>query len=254
VRGKGKIREAKIPFVVPALADLPDRLDAVLTVVYLVFHEGYAASSGAVLTRPDLSHEAIRLGRILVEMLPDAETLGLLALMLLHDSRRLARASDAGDLILLDQQDRTRWNQAQIAEGVDWVRQAVAMPPIGSYAIQAAIASVHAQASEAGQTNWREIVVWYDLQLRANPSPIVELNRAVAVAMRDGPQVGLLLIDAILERGDLADYHLGYAAKADMLRRLERYDAARVTYRLALERTQQEPERRFIEQRLRDIS
>ena len=254
VRGKAKIRDAKIPYQVPSLADLPERLDSVLTVIYLVFNEGYSASSGASLTRAELAEEAIRLGRLLAELLPDAEVFGLLALMLLHESRRPARTSPTGDLVLLEQQDRSRWNRAQIEEGRALVIRAIAAPPFGAYTIQAAIASVHAEAVTAADTDWRRIVAWYDLQVQADPSPVVELNRAVAVAMCDGPEAGLTLIDAILNRGELADYHLAHAARADLCRRLNRFDDARVSYQRALDRTQQEPERRFLEQRLRDIS
>ena len=254
VRGKAKIRSAAIPYHIPGLADLPERLESVLDVVYLVFNEGYSASSGISLTRVELSAEAIRLGRLLVELLPDAEAVGLLALMLLHESRRTARATADGALILLEQQDRTRWNRELIAEGRALVERALAAPTFGTFAIQAAIAGVHADAETAEVTDWRRIAGWYDWQQRADPSPVVELNRAVAVAMRDGPEAGLALVDAILNRGDLADYHLAHAARADLCRRLGRFDEARISYRNALERTQQEPERRFLEGRLRDIS
>ncbi len=254
VRGKAKIRAAKIPYEVPSLADLPERLESVLAVVYLVFNEGYSASSGASLTRADLSAEAIRLGRVLAELLPDAEVLGLLALMLLHESRRPARVSPTGDLVLLEQQDRSRWDRNLIAEGRALVARAVAAGPIGAYTIQAAVAAAHSEAATAPETDWRRIVAWYDLQVQVDPSPVVELNRAVALAMRDGPDGGLALIDAILARGDLADYHLAHAARADLCRRLGRLDEARTSYRRALELTRQEPERRFLEMRLRDIS
>ena len=254
VRGKAKIRAAKIPYQVPSLADLPERIDSVLAVVYLVFNEGYSASSGHSLTRTDLTEEAIRPGRLLVELLPDAEVLGLLALMLLTESRRPARASSTGDLVLLEEQDRSLWNREQIAEGRALVARAVASPPIGAYAIQAAIAALHAEAATAAETNWGRIVAWYDLQLRADPSPVVELNRAVAIALLDGPAAGLDAIESLLNRGELADYHLVHAAHADLCRRLGRFDEARDSYRSALARTQQEPERRFLERRLREVS
>lgn len=254
VRGKAKIRSAAIPYHIPGLADLPERLESVLDVVYLVFNEGYSASSGASLTRVELSAEANRLGRLLVELLPDAEAVGLLALMLLHESRRPARATAEGELILLEQQDRTRWNRELIAEGQALVERALAAPTFGTFAIQAAIAGVHADAETAEATDWHRIAEWYDWQQRADPSPVVELNRAVAIAMRDGPEAGLTLIDAILNRGDLAEYHLAHAARADLCRRLGRFDEARISYRNALGRALQEPERRFLEGRLREMS
>ena len=254
VRAKAKIRNARIPYEVPLATDLPDRLDAVLRVVYLVFNEGYSASSGAALTRHDLSSEAIKLGRLLVELLPEPEALGLLALMLLHDSRRAARTSPSGELILLDDQDRLLWNREQIAEGSALVEQALAARQVGPYTIQAAIAAVHANALNAGATDWAQIVALYDLLARAEPSPVVELNRAVAVAMRDGPSVGVVLIDAILGRGDLSDYHLAHAARADLCRRLGRTAEARFSYERALSLTQQEPERRFLERRLAELA
>jgi RNA polymerase sigma-70 factor, ECF subfamily len=253
VRAKAKIRDARIPYRVPELADLPDRLDSVLRVVYLVFNEGYSASSGASLTRPDLSGEAIRLGRLLVELLPEPEAVGLLALMLLQDSRRAARTSPAGELILLDKQDRLLWNRAQIAEGSALVERALKSRRFGPYTLQAAIGAVHANAPSAAATDWAQIVALYDVLVRADPSPVVELNRAVAVAMRDGPWAGLVLIDAILARGDLADYHLAHSARADLCRRLGRTAEARVAYERALGLTQQEPERRFLERRLREL-
>ena len=253
VRAKAKIRNARIPYEVPAATDLPDRLDAVLRVVYLVFNEGYSASSGAALTRHDLSSEAISLGRLLVELLPEPEALGLLALMLLHDSRRAARTSPSGELILLNDQDRLLWNRDQIAEGLALVERALAARQVGPYTIQAAIAAVHANASNAAATDWARIVVLYDLLARAEPSPVVELNRAVAVAMRDGPSAGLPLIDAILGRGDLSDYHLAHAARADLCRRLGRRAEARASYERALSLTEQEPERRFLERRLAEL-
>ncbi len=250
VRAKAKIRDARIPYQVPTAAELPERLDAVLRVIYLVFNEGYAASSGASVTRHDLSSEAIRLGRLLVELLPEPEATGLLALMLLQDSRRAARMSAAGDLVLLDEQDRTLWDRAQIAEGAALVRRGLAGRPPGPYAIQAAIAAVHADAATAAGTDWGEIVGLYDVLLRVDPSPVIELNRAVAVAMRDGPAAGLALIDAILTRGDLLEYRLTHAARADLYRRLGRTDDARGAYERALALTRQEPERRFLERRL----
>ncbi len=253
VRAKGKIRDARIPYQVPAQADLPDRLETVLRVIYLVFNEGYAASTGAMLTRPDVSAEAIRLGRLLVELLPEPEATGLLALMLLTDSRRAARTSPTGDLILLEEQDRSLWNREQIAEGTALVERALGSRRFGPYAIQAAIAAVHAEAPEPGATDWREIVGLYDVLMRVEPSPIVELNRAVAVAMRDGPAAGLELVDAILARGDLADYHLAHSARADLCRRLGRAPEARVSYGRALELARQEPERRFLERRLAEL-
>ena len=253
VRGKAKIRDAKISYQVPAIADLPQRLDAVLSVIYLVFNEGYSASSGELLTRPDLSNEAIRLGRLLSELLADSEVLGLVALMLLHESRRIARTSPQGDLILLEDQDRTLWNQEQISQGRALVDRALSSGQFGAYTIQAAIAAVHAGAPTAAATDWAQIVALYDLLMRAEPSPIVELNRAVAVAMRDGPLAGLQRIDAILERGDLADYHLAHAARADLCRRLGHVADARGAYQRALVLARQEPERRFLEKRLGEL-
>jgi RNA polymerase sigma-70 factor (ECF subfamily) len=249
VRAKNKIRDAKIPYQVPGPGELPRRLDNVLRVIYLVFNEGYAASSGATLTRHDLSGEAIRLARLLTELLPEPEAVGLLALMLLHESRRTARATPEGDLILLDEQDRRLWNRALIGEGMALTERALAAG-VGAYAIQAAISAVHAEAAEASATDWAQITGLYDVLLRIEPSPVVELNRAVAVAMRDGPQAGLALIDAILNRGDLGDYRLAHAARADLCRRLNRDGEARVSYRRALALTRQEPERRFLERRL----
>jgi RNA polymerase sigma-70 factor (ECF subfamily) len=250
VRAKAKIRAARIPYEVPTPAELPARLDAVLRVVYLVFNEGYAASSGDSLTRADLSGEAIRLGRLLAELLPEPEALGLLALMLLQDSRRAARVAANGDLVLLDDQDRSLWNREQIAAGTRLVEQALASRRFGPYTLQAAIAAVHAEAAEAAATDWAQIVGLYGVLLRIEPSPIVELNRAVAVAMREGPAAGLALIDAILARGELADYRLAHAARADLCRRLGRTDEARAAYQQALALTRQEPERRFLERRL----
>jgi len=253
VRAKAKIRDARIPYEVPAPSELPARQDAVLRVIYLVFNEGYSASSGASLTRPDLSGEAIRLGRLLLELLPEPEVMGLLALMLLHESRRPARTSATGDLVLLAHQDRSRWNRAQIAEGVALVERALASERFGPYTLEAAIAAVHAEAPSAAETDWAQIVALYDLLARAEPSPIVELNRAVAVAMRDGPSAGLALIDAILARGELADYHLAHAARADLCRRLGDRAGARAGYERALAMAGQEPERRFLEKRLAEL-
>jgi len=253
VRAKAKIRDARIPYEVPALPELPDRLDAVLHVIYLVFNEGYAASSGGSLTRADLSAEAIRLGRLLVELLPDPEVLGLLALMLLHESRRPARTSPAGELVLLADQDRSLWDRAQIAEGRTLVERALASRRIGPYTLQAAIAAVHAEASTAAETDWTQIVGLYDVLIRAAPSPVIELNRAVAVAMRDGAMSGLVLVDRILDRGDLADYPLAHSARADLCRRLGKTAAARASYERALDLTRQEPQRRFLERRLAEL-
>ncbi len=246
VRAKAKIRDARIPYQVPSRADLPDRLDTVLHVIYLVFNEGYFASSGASLTRHDLSGEAIRLGRLLLELLPDPEVMGLLGLMLLHESRRAARTSPEGELVLLDAQDRSLWNREQIAEGSALVQRALASRRIGPYTLQAAIAAVHAQAPTAEATDWAQIVALYDALAQPDPSPVVELNRAAAVAMRDGPQAGLALIDGILARGDLVDYHLAHSARAELCRRLGRTADARAAYERALDLTRLEPERRFL--------
>src|SRR5262245_34539239 len=250
VRAKAKIRDAGIPYQVPGPAELPERLDAVLRVLYLVYNEGYAASSGDELTRADLSAEAIRVGRLLVELLPEPEAAGLLALMLLQDSRRAARTSPEGDIVLLDEQDRSLWNRAQIAEGLALVRRALASRRFGPYTLQAAIAAAHAEAATAGATDWGRIVGTYDLLLEAEPAPVIELNRAAAVAMRDGPAAGLALVDAILARGDLADYQPAHAARADLCRRLGRVSEARAAYRRALELTNQGAARRFLERRL----
>jgi RNA polymerase sigma-70 factor, ECF subfamily len=254
VRAKAKIRDARIPYQVPEGPELPDRLDAVLRVIYLVFNEGYAASSGASLMRHDLSAEAIRLGRLLFDLLPEPEAAGLLALMLLHESRRAARTSESGELILLEDQDRSRWDQAQIAEGRQLVERALRTRRFGPYTIQAAISAVHADARTAAETDWNEIVELYDVLWRFNPSPVIELNRAVAVAMRDGPAAGLTLVDAILDRGDLPEYRLAHAARADLCRRLGRFEDARESYTRALSLTRQEPERRFLERRLAEVS
>ena len=254
VRAKGKIRDARIPYQVPAAAELPDRLDAVLRVIYLVFNEGYAASSGSEVTRHDLSAEAIRLGRLLVDLLPEPEAIGLLALMLLHESRRAARASPDGELILLDQQDRALWNRDQIAEGTRLVERALASRRFGPYTLQAAISAVHAGAPAAAETDWAEIVGLYDVLLQMGATPVIELNRAVAVAMRDGPEQGLAIVDAILRRGDLLEYRFAHAARADLCRRLGRRKEARASYQRALELTRQEPERRFLERRLKELA
>ena len=253
VRAKNKIRDAKIPYQVPSPEDLPERLDSVLRVIYLVFNEGYSASSGASLTRHDLSGEAIRLARLLAGLLPEPEAMGLLALMLLHESRRPARASPSGDLILLAEQDRSLWNRELIAEGTALVERSLATRRIGPYAIQAAISAVHAESPTAEGTDWRQIVALYDVLLQIEPTAVVELNRAVAVAMRDGPEAGLTLIDAILARGDLADYRLAHAARADLCRRLGRNEQALASYGRALALARQEPERRFIERRLNEL-
>jgi RNA polymerase sigma-70 factor (ECF subfamily) len=253
VRAKAKIKAARIPYKVPSRADLPERLDTVLHVVYLVFNEGYSASSGDSVTRADLSAEAIRLGRLLTELLPEPEVMGLLALMLLQESRRGARSTPEGDLILLEDQDRSLWNRQHIAEGTALVRRALATREFGPYTVQAAIAAVHAEAPGAAATDWAQIVALYDVLLRMTPSPVVELNRAVAVAMRDGPAEGLELVDAILARGELSDYHLAHACRADLCRRLGRTADARASYERALALTKQEPERRFLERRLREL-
>jgi RNA polymerase sigma-70 factor (ECF subfamily) len=253
VRAKAKIREANIPYEVPTPDELPERLDTVLRVVYLVFNEGYSASSGQSLTRLDLSGEAIRLGRLLVELLPEPEAIGLLALMLLQESRRAARTSPEGELVLLSDQDRSRWNRDQITEGSALVERALVSRRFGPYTLQAAIAAVHAEAVDADATDWNEIVGLYDVLLRLDPSPVVELNRAVAVTMRDGPAEGLALIDAILARGDLRDYHLAHAAHADLCRRLGKTPQARASYKRALALVRQEPERRFLERRLAEL-
>ncbi|SFP52820.1 RNA polymerase sigma factor [Variovorax sp. 770b2] len=250
VRAKARIRDARIPYQVPSLAELPERLDAVLCVVYLVFNEGYAASSGESVTRADLSAEAIRLGRLLADLLPDPEALGLLALMLLHDSRRAARTSTEGELVLLDAQDRRLWHRAQIEEGAALVERALLSRRFGPYALQAAIAAVHAEAKEAAATDWPQIVGLYDVLLRLDPSPVAELNRAAAIAMRDGPAAGLALIDALLARGELADYHLAHGARAELCRRLGRIGEARAAYERALSLARQLPERQFLERQL----
>jgi RNA polymerase sigma-70 factor, ECF subfamily len=253
VRAKAKIRDARIPYQIPSRDELPARLDAVLHVVYLVFNEGYSASSGSSLTRCDVSAEAIRLGRLLVELLPEPEAIGLLALMLLHESRRPARSTSDGELVLLADQDRTLWDRALIAEGIALVERALSSRRFGPYTLQAAIAAVHAEAAIADATDWAQIVGLYDVLARADPSPVIELNRAAAIAMRDGPAAGLAIIDAILARGDLDGYHLAHSARADLCRRLGRADEARSAYRRALELARQEPERRFLQRRLGEL-
>ncbi|HVT89069.1 MAG TPA: RNA polymerase sigma factor [Tepidisphaeraceae bacterium] len=253
VRAKAKIKNAGIPYQVPTVAELPDRLETLLQVIYLVFNEGYSASSGDTVTRSDLSGEAIRLGRLLMELLSEQEVAGLLALMLIQESRRAARTSPNGELVLLENQDRSLWNRQQIDEGLALVRRSLAFGQVGPYALQAAIAAVHAEAGTVADTDWPQIVSLYDVLLRMMPSPVVELNRAVAVAMRDGPQAGLDLIDAILDRGDLTDYHLAHSARAELCRRSGRTEDARVSFQRAIELARQEPERRFLEKRLNEL-
>lgn len=254
VRAKGKIRDARIPYEVPAPAELAERLETVLRVIYLVFNEGYTASSGTELMRLDLAGEAVRLGRLLVEMLPETEAIGLLALMLLHDSRRAARASPAGELIVLEEQDRSLWNRAQIQEGAALVERALSSRRFGPYSLQAAIAAVHCEAARPADTDWNEIVYLYDVLLRIEHTPVVELNRAVAIAMRDGPAAGLVLVDELLARGDLAGYRLAHAARADLCRRLGRAADAREAYARALALTQSEPEQQYLRRRLTELS
>jgi RNA polymerase sigma-70 factor (ECF subfamily) len=250
VRAKNKIRDARIPYRVPPREELPERLDSVLRTIYLVFNEGYYASAGEALTRHDLSGEAIRVGRLLMELLPEAEAIGLVALMLLHESRREARTSPAGDLILLEDQDRSVWNGDYIREGTQLVERALALRGFGPYTVQAAIAAVHAEAPASSQTDWAQIVGLYDVLMRMEPSPIVELNRAAALSMRDGPAAGLERVDAILARGELAQYHLAHAARADFCRRLGHTGEALASYTRALQLARQEPERRFLEMRI----
>jgi len=253
VRAKAKIREALIPYEVPSPEELPERLDAVLQVVYLVFNEGYSAAAGTEVTRADITREAIRLGRLLIELQPEPEVIGLLALMLLQESRRAARTSPTGELILLENQDRSLWNREQIAEGVTLVEKALSSRRFGAYTLQAAIAAVHAQAESAAATDWRQIVALYNQLLRIQPSPVVHLNRAVAIAMSDGPEAGLMHINAVLEHGELANYYLAHSARADLYRRLGRTDEARASYERALALTQQEPERQFLQERIRQL-
>jgi len=253
VRAKSKIRDAGIPYEIPSLSDLPDRLDSVLHVIYLVFNEGYLASAGPELTRESLSAEAIRLGRLLVELLPEPEAIGLLALMLLHEARRVGRTSSLGDVILLEDQDRSLWNREEIHEGVTLVERALTSRRIGPYSLQAAIAAVHAEAPDTASTDWAQIVALYDLLLKAEPSAVIELNRAAAIAMRDGPAAGLKLIDKILAMGDLEDYYPAHAARGELCRRLGRVGDAMAAYKRTLELVTQEPERRFLERRLMEL-
>ncbi|MBV8139986.1 MAG: RNA polymerase sigma factor [Deltaproteobacteria bacterium] len=253
VRAKAKIREASIPYEVPAPQELPERLDAVLQVIYLVFNEGYSAAAGAEVTRAELTGEAIRLGRLLTELQPEPEVIGLLSLMLLQESRRAARTSPSGELILLENQDRALWNCEQIGEGVALVERALSSRRFGPYTLQAAIAAVHAEAESTAATDWRQIVALYNQLVRIQPSPVVHLNRAVAIAMRDGPEAGLTHIDAVLEHGELANYYLAHSARAELYRRLGRTAEARASYEKALALTQQEPERKFLEERIRQL-
>lgn len=250
VRAKAKIREAKIPFEVPMEHELPDRLAAVLQVIYLVFNEGYYASSGESVTRVDLSSEAIRLARLLHVLLPDSEVTGLLGLMLLHESRRPARTSSKGNIILLEDQDRSLWDRYMIEEGLTLVKRAFSSKPPGPYTLQAAIAALHAEAARPEATDWAQITSLYSRLLRINPSPVIELNRAIAIAMHKGPEAGLQQIDAILERGDLDDYHLAHSARAELCRKLGRTNQARASWEHALALSQQDPERRFIQRKL----
>jgi RNA polymerase sigma-70 factor (ECF subfamily) len=253
VRAKTKIRETKIPYEVPTAQELPERLGAVLQVIYLVFNEGYSAAAGSEVTRAELTGEAIRLGRLLAELQAEPEVIGLLALMLLQESRRAARTSPTGELILLEQQDRSLWNRGQIREGVALVEKALQSRRFGSYTLQAAIAAVHAEAESVAATDWPQIVALYDRLVQLQPSPVVQLNRAVAIAMRDGPEVGLTHIDAALKNGELAEYYLAHSARADMYRRLGRTAEARSAYEKALALTQQEPERQFLQERIRQL-
>jgi len=253
VRAKAKIRETPIPYEVPAPQELPERLDAVLQVVYLIFNEGYSAAAGAEVTRAELTSEAIRLGRLLIELQPEPEVIGLLALMLLQESRRAARTSSTGELILLEHQDRSLWNREQIAEGVALVEKALGSNRFGAYTLQAAIAAVHAESESTAATDWRQIVALYNQLVRIQPSPVVHLNRAVAIAMRDGPEAGLKHIDALLEHGELVNYYLAHSARAEMYRTLGRTAEARASYEKALTLTQQEPERQFLQERIRQL-
>jgi RNA polymerase sigma-70 factor, ECF subfamily len=253
VRAKAKIRETPIRYEVPSPQELPERLDAVLQVIYLVFNEGYSAAAGAEVTRGELTGEAIRLGRLVSELLPEPEVMGLLSLMLLQESRRAARTSPSGELILLENQDRSLWNREQIAKGVALLEKALKSRRFGAYTLQAAIAAVHAEAESAAATDWRQIVALYNQLVRIYPSPVAQLNRAVAIAMRDGPEAGLAHIDAVLEHGELANYYLAHSARADMYRRLGRTAEARSAYEKALALTQQEPERQFLQKRIRQL-
>ena len=253
VRAKAKIRETRIPYEVPSPEELPERLGAVLHVIYLVFNEGYSAAAGTEVTRAELTSEAIRLGRLLTELQPEPEVIGLLALMLLQESRRAARTSPTGELILLENQERSLWNREQIAEGMALLETALKSHRFGSYTLQAAIAAVHAEAESVAATDWRQIVALYDRLLRIQPSPVVQLNRAVAIAMRDGPEAGLTQIDALLEQGELANYYLAHSARADLYRRLGKIAEARSSYEKALALTQQEPERQFLQERIRQL-
>jgi RNA polymerase sigma-70 factor, ECF subfamily len=254
VRGKAKIRDEQIPYVVPSLGDLPERLDAVLSAIYLVFNEGYAASQGGSLLRVDLTAEAIRLGRLLLELLPDPEAKGLLALMLLHESRRQARVSQDGEIILLEEQDRSRWDYQMISEGTALVEQALRSRRFGAYTLQAAISAIHAEAGTAAQTDWNQIVVLYSVLQRIDLSPVVELNRAVAVAMRDGPEAGLQIIDRILGRGELGNYQLAHSARGELLRRAGKASDALTAFQQALELARQEPEKRFLAARIKQLT
>ncbi|MGA8508759.1 MAG: RNA polymerase sigma factor [Candidatus Sulfotelmatobacter sp.] len=253
VRAKAKIRETPIPYEVPTPQQLPERLGAVLQVIYLVFNEGYSAAAGAQVTRAELTGEAIRLGRLLTELLPEPEVFGLLSLMLLQESRHAARTSPTGELILLENQDRSLWNREQIGEGVALLEKALKSRRFGSYTLQAAIAAVHAEAESVALTDWRQIVVLYDRLVRIHPSPVVQLNRAVAIAMRDGPEAGLAHIDAALEHGELANYYLAHSARADMCRRLGRISEARASYERSLALARQDPERQFLQERIRQL-
>lgn len=253
VRGKAKIRDAGIPIEIPCNEDLPERLESVLSVIYLVFNEGYSATSGAELTRAELSLEAIRLGRLVVQLMPDTEAIGLLSLMLLHESRRLARTDSVGDIVLLEDQDRSLWNQSFIQEGLMLLDRALNAPPVGPYSIQAAISACHARALKAEDTDWKQIVDWYDLLLSASPSSVVELNRAVAIALRDGPEVGLALIDALIQQGKLQQYYLAHAARADLLRRLGEFALSREAFLTARSLTIQQPELRFLDRRISQL-
>ncbi len=253
VRGKAKIRDAGIPIEIPSSEDLPERLESVLNIIYLVFNEGYSATTGPTLTRADLSSEAIRLGRLVVELMPDAEAIGLLSLMILHESRRLARTDKAGDIVLLEDQDRSLWNQPLIDEGLALLDRALQSASIGSYTLQAAIVGCHARAKRAKETDWAQIVYWYDHLLSAHRTSIIELNRAVAIAMREGPVVGLQLLDELIQRGELQNYYLAHSARAEMLRRLGKFSEAKAAYQAARELTQQEPELRFLDRRIAQL-